>query len=314
MNPRIAVVGSNMVDLITYVTRMPGRGETIEAPRFEMGAGGKGANQGVAAARLGSDVLMVGKVGDDMFGQNTIANFRGAGIDVRHVGVVPGASSGVAPIFVEPSGENSILIIKGANAHLHPADVDAAADDLLGCDLILLQLEVPLETVYYAIAFAARHGRQVLLNPAPATPELDLAKLRDVTFLAPNRSELSLLTGLPTEGAAAVETAARRLLDAGIATVIATLGSDGLLLVTQASIRHIPAVPVQPVDTTGAGDAFIGSFAHFYVCSHDVADALHWAVRYAAVSVTRRGTQKSYVDAVAFRQFCASIAGGMPPA
>ena len=313
MSPRIAVVGSNMVDLITYVTRMPERGETIEAPRFEMGAGGKGANQGVAAARLGSAVLMVGKVGDDVFGQNTIANFRSAGIDVRHVGVVSGASSGVAPIFVEPSGENRIFIIKGANAHLQPADVDAAADDLLGCDLILLQLEVPLETVYYAVAFAARHGKKVLLNPAPATRELDLAKLRDVTFLAPNRSELSLLTGLPTESAAAVETAARRLLDAGVATVIATLGSDGLLLVTQAGIRHIPAVPVQPVDTTGAGDAFIGSFAHFYVRSHDVADALHWAVRYAAVSVTRRGTQKSYLDAETFREFCAGIEGGLPP-
>ena len=314
MSNRIAVVGSNMVDLITYVTRMPDRGETIEAPRFEMGAGGKGANQGVAAARLGSDVLMVGKVGDDVFGRNTIANFQSAGIDVRHVGVVAGVSSGVAPIFVEPSGENSILIIKGANGHLRPADVDAAADDLLGCDLILLQLEVPLETVYYAIAFAARHGKPVLLNPAPATPGLDLAKLRDVTFLTPNRSELALLTGLPTEGAAEIETAARRLLDAGIRTVIATLGSDGVLLVTAAGARHIPAVPVRPVDTTGAGDAFTGSFAHFYVRSHDVADSLHWAVRYAAVSVTRRGTQKSYVDAVAFRQFCAGVGGGVPPA
>jgi len=303
-----------MVDLITYVTRMPGRGETIEAPRFEMGAGGKGANQGVAAARLGSEVLMVGKVGDDVFGRNTIANFQRAGIDIRHVGVVAGVSSGVAPIFVEPSGENSVLIIKGANGHLRPADVDAAANDLLGCDLILLQLEVPLETVYHTIAIAARHGKQVLVNPAPATSELDLAKLRDVTFLAPNRSELALLTGLPTDGAVAIEMAARRLLDAGIRTVIATLGSDGLLLVTEAGARHIPAVPVQPVDTTGAGDAFIGSFAHFYVRSHDVADALHWAVRYAALSVTQRGTQKSYVDAAAFREFCARVECGVPPA
>jgi ribokinase len=314
MSNRIAVVGSNMVDLITYVTRMPGRGETIEAPRFEMGAGGKGANQGVAAARLGSEVLMVGKVGDDVFGRNTIANFQRAGIDIRHVGVVAGVSSGVAPIFVEPSGENSVLIIKGANGHLRPADVDAAANDLLGCDLILLQLEVPLETVYHTIAIAARHGKQVLVNPAPATSELDLAKLRDVTFLAPNRSELALLTGLPTDGAVAIEMAARRLLDAGIRTVIATLGSDGLLLVTEAGARHIPAVPVPPVDTTGAGDAFIGSFAHFYVRSHDVADALHWAVRYAALSVTQRGTQKSYVDAAAFREFCARVECGVPPA
>jgi ribokinase len=312
MSDRIAVVGSNMVDLITYVTRMPSLGETVEAPRFEMGAGGKGANQAVAAARLGSDILMVSKVGDDVFGQNTIRNFQRVGIDARHVGVVPGVSSGVAPIFVEPSGENRILIIKGANGHLLPADVDAAADDLLGCRLILLQLEVPLETVYHTIAFAARNGKQVLLNPAPATPGLDLAKLRDVTFFTPNRSELALLTSLPTETLAQIETAAGGLLHAGIRTVIATLGSDGVLLVTQAGARHIPAVSVQPVDTTGAGDAFIGSFAHFYALSYDVAEALHWAVRYAALTVTRRGTQKSYVDASVFRKFCAGIAGGVP--
>jgi ribokinase len=314
MNKRIGIVGSNMVDLITYIVRMPDRGETVEAPRFEIGCGGKGANQGVAAARLGSDVLMVSKVGDDVFGQNTIRNFQSNGIDARHVAVVPGVSSGVAPIFVEPSGENSILMVKGANAHLLPADVDAAAADLLGCDLILLQLEVPLETVYYTIAFAARHGKPVVLNPAPASPELDLAKLRDVTFFTPNRSELALLTGLPTETTAEIETAARKLLAAGIRTVIATLGSDGVLLVTKDGARHIPAVAVQPLDTTGAGDAFIGSFAHFYALSGDVADALHWAVRYAALSVTRRGTQKSYVDAAAFRAFCATVPGGVPAA
>ncbi len=314
MSNRIAVVGSNMVDLITYVDRMPGRGETLEAPRFEMGPGGKGANQAIAAARLGSAVLMVSKVGDDVFGQNTIRNFQSAGIDARHVGVVPGVSSGVAPIFVEPSGENSILIIKGANGHLRPADVDAAAADLLGCDLILLQLEVPLETIYHTIEFAARHGKQVLLNPAPATPGLDLARLSTVTFFTPNRGELALLTGLPTETLAQIETAARKLLDAGIGTVIATLGGDGILLVTPAGATHLAAIPVQPVDTTGAGDAFIGSFAHFYGRSHDVAGALHWAVRYAAMSVTRRGTQKSYADAAEFRAFCAGIPGGVPAA
>jgi ribokinase len=307
MSNRIAVVGSNMVDLITYVTRMPGRGETIEAPRFEMGNGGKGANQAVAAARLGSEVLMVSKVGDDVFGQDTIRNFQRNGVDARHVEVVAGVSSGVAPIFVEPSGENSILIIKGANGHLTPADVDAAAGDLLGCDLILLQLEVPLETVYHTIAFAERHGKPVLLNPAPATPELDLAKLRDVTFFAPNRSELALLSGLPTETMAEIEAAARKLLAAGIRTVIATLGGDGVLLVTNTEARHIPAAPVKPLDTTGAGDALIGSFAHFYALSGDAADALRWAVRYAAFSVTRRGTQKSYAGAAEFREFCAAL-------
>ena len=314
MSARIAVIGSNMVDLVTYVDRMPARGETLAAPRFEMGPGGKGANQAVAATRLGSGVLMVSKVGDDVFGRNTIANFQAQGIDAHHVGIVPGVSSGVAPIFVEPSGENSILIIKGANDHLLPADVDAAADDLRGCALILLQLEIPLATVYHAITWAARHRIPVVLNPAPATPELDLTKLRDVAFLTPNRGELALLTGLPTETLPQIGTAARKLLAAGIRSVIATLGHDGVLLVTPDGARHVPSVPVTPVDTTGAGDAFIGGFAHFYTRGGDVMAALHWAVRYAALSVTARGTQKSYVDAAAFRAFCATVPGGVPPA
>ena len=309
---RIAVVGSNMTDLVTYITRMPARGETLEAPRFEIGPGGKGANQAVAAARLGSEVLMVSKVGDDVFGRNTLANFAEQGVDARHVGVVAGVSSGVAPIFVEPSGENSILIIKGANNHLLPADVDAAADDLLGCDLILLQLEVPLATIYHTVAFATHHGKRVVLNPAPATRELDLAKLRDVAFFTPNRGELALLTGMPTDTIAQIETAARKLLDGGIRVVIATLGHDGVLLVTPEGATHVPTVEVEPVDTTGAGDAFIGSFAHFLAGGADVKQALHWAVRYAAHSVIGRGTQRSYGDMAAFRAFCATVPGGVP--
>ncbi len=310
--PRIAVVGSNMTDLVTYVTRMPARGETLEAPRFEIGPGGKGANQAVAAARLGSDVLMVSKVGDDVFGRNTLANFAAQGIDSRYVGVVESASSGVAPIFVEPSGENSILIVKGANNYCLPLDVDAAASDLLSSNIILLQLEIPLETVYHTVALATAHGRTVVLNPAPATRDLDLSKLRDVAFFTPNRGELALLTDLPTETLPQIEIAARKLIAGGIRTVIATLGHDGVYLVTAEEATHVPSVEVTPVDTTGAGDAFIGSFAHFLAGGSDVAQALHWAVRYAAHSVTARGTQKSYGDMAAFRAFCAAVPGGVP--
>lgn len=311
---RIAVVGSNMTDLVTYIARMPERGETVEAPRFEIGHGGKGANQAVAAARLGSEVLMVSKVGDDTFGRDTLANFAAQHIDARHVGVVAGLSSGVAPIFVEPSGENYIFIIKGANNRLLPADVDAAAKDILTCDLILMQLEVPLETIYHTVALATRHGLRVVLNPAPApaTRELDLAQLRDVAFFAPNRGELSLLTGMPTETMAEIEAASGKLLEGGIRTAIATLGHDGVLLVTPDGATHVPAVQVKPVDTTGAGDAFIGSFAHFLASGADVKQALHWAVRYAAHSVTGRGTQKSYGDMATFRAFCATVPGGVP--
>lgn len=313
MKPRLAVVGSNMVDLITYVERMPGRGETVEAPRFEMGNGGKGANQATAAARLGSQVVMVSKVGDDVFGQDTIHNFARNGIDTRHVAVVKGSSSGVAPIFVEPSGENSILIVKGANGALKPADVDAAAAELLASELILLQLEVPLETVYYTISFAARHGKRVVLNPAPATPGLELGRLRDVSFFMPNRSELALLSGMPTETAEEIDAAAHKLLAGGVQAVVATLGSAGVRVVLPEETFSVPAVKVAAVDTTGAGDAFIGSFAHFFVATGDLRQALHWAVRYAAQSVTRRGTQKSYATAEEFRDFCSGVPGGLPP-
>jgi len=301
MAGRIAVIGSNMVDLVTYVTRMPHRGETIEAPSFEMGHGGKGANQAVAAAKLGADVMMLTKVGDDMFADSTIGNLARYGVDTRHVEKVPGRSSGVAPIMVEPSGENSILIVKGANDDLLPADIERAAEDLRRCDLILLQLEIPLETVYAAIEFGKRHGIATLLNPAPAAAALDPRRIRDVTFLVPNETELAMLSGLPVDSMVEVEAAARSLMAKGIGTVIVTLGARGALLVTAAGVTPIPPMGVTPVDTTGAGDAFIGSFARYYVETADVADALGKAVRYAADSITRRGTQKAYATEAEFQ-------------
>ncbi|MGD0722194.1 MAG: ribokinase [Roseiarcus sp.] len=305
---RIAVIGSNMVDLVTYVARMPVRGETVEAPSFEMGHGGKGANQAVAAARLGASVVMVTKVGDDMFADNTIRNLAGFGVDTRHVTRVRGRSSGVAPIMVEPSGENSILIVKGANNDLSPADIEAAAEDLKSCDLILLQLEVPVETVYAAIAFGKRHGVATLLNPAPAVADLDPERIRDATFLVPNETELAILSGLPVGSEAEIETAARSLMAKGIATVIVTMGARGAMLLTADGARRIAPVRVTPVDTTGAGDAFVGSFARYYVAGAGLDAALNKAVRYAADSITRRGTQKAYASEAEFDDFCGRIA------
>ncbi len=305
--PRIAVIGSNMVDLVTYVKRMPVRGETIEAPSFEMGHGGKGANQAVAAARLGASVIMVTAVGDDMFADATVRNLSELGVDTRYVKRVRGQSSGVAPIMVEPSGENSILIVKGANADLLPADIEAAADVLKTCDLILLQLEIPLETVYAAIAFGKRHGVRTVLNPAPATPELDPEKVRDVSFFVPNETELAILTGMPAETEAEVAAAARSLIDKGVGTVVVTLGARGALLATATQVRRIEPVRVTPVDTTGAGDAFVGSFARYFAGGLGLETALSQAARYAADSVTRRGTQKAYASEAAFRTFCESL-------
>ncbi len=300
MAGRIAVIGSNMVDLVTYVDRMPAKGETLEAPSFEMGHGGKGANQAVAAARLGAEVMMLTKVGDDAFADNTIGNLKACGIDTTYVAKVPGRSSGVAPIMVDPSGENSILIVKGANNDLLPPDIEAAADDLKRCDLILLQLEIPVETVYAAIRFGKRHGIRTLLNPAPALADLDAEQVKDATFLVPNETELAILTGLPVESPDEVALAARSLVSKGIETVVVTMGSRGALLVTADETTPIEPLRVTPADTTGAGDAFVGSFARFLVAGDPIAAALTKAARYAADSTTRRGTQKSYATEAEF--------------
>lgn len=303
MAGRIGVVGSNMTDLITYGRRLPGAGETLEAERFAVGRGGKGANQAVAAARLGATVAMVGRVGADDFGRETRDSLQADGIDITHVLTTPGATTGVAPIFVAENGENSILIVKGANALVTPADVEAAAERLLACDLILLQLEIPLETVYATIDWAQRHGRPVLLNPAPATAALAFERIAGVDYFVPNQSELAILTDMPTETAAEAEAAARHLLTRGMRHIIVTLGGDGVLLVTGEGTLHIPAVPVAALDTTGAGDAFIGAFAYHATAGHGLDEGLRRAAAYAALSVTRPGTQTSFAGQEEFRAF-----------
>ena len=246
--PRIGVVGSSNVDLVTYVDRMPVWGETISAPRFEMSHGGKGANQAVAAAKLGADVVMVSKVGDDMLGEGVIRNFEAMGVGAKHVQRVAGQSTGTATILVNSAGDNFILIVKGANGELTPADVEAAGADLKACDLILLQLEVPLETVYAALAFGKRHGVKTMLNPAPAIRNLDMDQVRLASVLAPNETELAILTGMPVESEDEVAAAAASLMAKGLETVIVTLGARGALMATPQGFRRIAPVRVQAVD------------------------------------------------------------------
>ncbi len=300
--PKITVVGSNMVDLITYVDRMPREGETLEAPRFEMGFGGKGANQAVAAALLGAEVSMVTKVGDDIFGPNTKKNFERYGIDTTHVETVPGLSSGVAPIFVDPKSHNSILIIKGANAKLAPADIDKAMDKIRASDLVIMQLEVDLNTVYYTISECEKAAIPVILNPAPANPNLDLSKLSSVFLLAPNEIELQTLTGMPTDNLDEVKAAARYLLSKGFTRIIVTLGGKGSLYMSAEEEILVPAFRVVSVDTTGAGDAFIGCFAVKFIETHDIMKALESANKYAALSTMKNGTQKSFPDKEVFEK------------
>ena len=300
---KIAVIGSNMVDLVTYTDRMPKAGETLEAPTFDMGFGGKGANQAVAAAKLGADVLMVSKIGDDVFGPNTKENFIKMGIDVRHVQSVPGVSSGVAPIFVDPSGQNSILIIKGANGHLLPADVDAALEDIRQCELLVMQLEIPLETVYHVIELGVRENIPVLLNPAPAVADLDMDKISQLSMFVPNETELEILTKQPVGTVKEIEAAALSLVEKGVGTVIVTMGDKGALLVSKDEKSHIPCPKVDAKDTTGAGDAFIGCFTRYYVETKQVLESIEKAVAYASLSTLKPGTQKSFADMAEFEVF-----------
>lgn len=304
---KIAVIGSNMVDLITYIERLPVQGETLEAPDFALGCGGKGANQAVAAAKLGSKVLMLTKVGDDLFADNTLANFRRFGIDTRHVTRAPGRSSGVAPIFVQPDSHNSILIVKGANAALGPADIQAAEADLRDCALIVLQLEIALETVYAAIDCGQRLGIPVLLNPAPAVAELSAAHLARLDYFVPNETELALVSVLPVADRDSAFAAARVLAGRGIRHVVVTLGAAGALYVGEEGEFSLPGQRVAAIDTTGAGDAFIGCFAHGRVQGLGLREAMQRAVAYSALSVTGRGTQTSYPEAAVFEDYLASL-------
>ncbi|MBZ5665325.1 MAG: ribokinase [Acidobacteriia bacterium] len=293
--PRIAVVGSANVDLTTFSDQFPKPGETIFGQKFDLGFGGKGANQAVAARLCGSDVFMVARVGDDLFGPSTIKNFEKLGIDATHVRQVSGVSSGVAPIFVDPSGQNRIIVVKGANDTLKPADVDAAADTLKSADCIVLQFEIPLETVYYTIKFARKNGIRCILNPAPAQP-IDVKAIAELDYFVPNESEAETITGQPVRNVDDAKRCAEKLLNGGIRRVLITLGANGSLLAGKEGMEHVPAFPMKSVDSTGAGDAFIGSFATFLGEGLTEREAVKRANLYAGLSTLGVGTQKSFYD------------------
>lgn len=299
MSPRILVIGSANVDLTTFSDRFPSAGETIFGTGFDLGWGGKGANQAVAARLCGAEVDMVARVGDDLFGPATIENFRRQGIGTGHVRIVPGASSGVAPIFVEPGGQNRIIVVKGANDRLLPAEVDAALPLVERADVLVLQLEIPLETVYHAIATAHRLGVRCILNPAPGQP-LDLARIAPVDYFIPNESEAATITGLPVRTVDEAAACAKRLLLGGLTRVILTLGEKGAIVATAAGVEPVPAFAVEARDTTGAGDAFIGSFAVFLAEGLPEREAVARASLYAALSTTGVGTQKSFATRETF--------------
>jgi ribokinase len=293
--PRIAVVGSANVDLVTFTERFPVPGETIFGQHFDMGFGGKGANQAVAARLCGAQVAMVARLGADLFGPATIKNFQSLQIDTSHVRVLEGVSSGVAPIFVEPSGQNRIFVIKGANDRLMPADVDLAAPLLKQADCIILQFEIPLETVYYTIRFAHANGIKCILNPAPGQP-VDLDEVARVNYFIPNESEAETISGKPVTTVEDATACAQYFLERGVPRVIITLGVNGAVLAGDGVLELIPAYMVETKDTTGAGDAFIGSFATFLAEGIPETEAIAQACLYASLSTTKVGTQKSFLS------------------
>ena len=290
--PVIAVVGSLNIDLVAYTPRVPNAGETVIGDRFQMGFGGKGANQAVMAARLGARVSMVGALGDDVYAGMTLDNLQGQGVDATHIARVAG-SSGVAPIWVEPDGTNRIIVVPGANGAVDPETAAAAIRSIDGVDVVIGQLEIPQPVTTAAFRAARERGVVTILNPAPAAP-LDPALIAASDWLIPNETEFAILAGvdhLDRDDDQAI------LAYAGWVTprLLVTLGSRGAALVTPAGeVRRVPATPVTPVDTTGAGDAFVGAFAVGLAAGLDEVAAVRLGIACASDSVRRTGTQSSF--------------------
>lgn len=293
MQGRVVVVGSLNMDLMVRAGRLPRAGETLAGGSFATVPGGKGANQAVAAARLGARVAMVGCVGDDDYGRQLLDGLHAEGIDCQAVEVVAGTSSGVALIVVDAASQNAIVIVAGSNGHLRPSSV-AHFDALLQeADVVVCQMEVQPQTVAFTLARARALGKTVILNPAPATGPLPVEWLDDIDYLIPNESEAATLTGLPVHDLASAHIAARHLRDLGACRVIVTLGAQGALLVAAHGNEHFAAPVVQPLDTTAAGDTFVGAFAAALARGCSEREAIVFGQRAAAISVTRAGAQPS---------------------
>lgn len=304
--PTIVVVGSLNIDLVTYTARVPGPGETVLGDRFVMGFGGKGANQAVMAARLGARVSMVGALGDDVYAGMTVDNLIAQGVDAAHVARIEG-SSGVAPIWVEPDGTNRIIVVGGANHAVDPAAAAAAIRSFGKVEVIIGQLEIPQRATAAAFQAARERGIRTILNPAPAAP-LSAELLDASDFLIPNEHELGVVAGVesPDLGDDALLIDIAKKLGTRL---LVTLGSSGAAIEADGMVTRVPAERVTAVDTTGAGDAFVGAFAYGLAAGLDELTAARLGVACASDSVTRRGTQSSFATRDGARQIVRRVVG-----
>jgi ribokinase len=290
--PRIVVAGSSNTDMVIRSPRIPEPGETILGGEFFMNAGGKGANQAVAAARLGGDILFIAKLGDDIFGRQALALFRSEGIDVSQIIIDTEHPSGVALITVDAAGENSIVVASGANAALGADDIGPVTPHIEGAFIVLMQLETPIPTIERIASIAAGRHIMTVLNPAPAA-ELSDSLLRHITIITPNQKETEMLTGIKVKDQDSARQASERLHARGVETVIITMGADGASLYHKNRFHMIASPVVKAVDTTAAGDVFNGALVVGLAEGMEMEKAVSFACRAAALSVTRPGAQAS---------------------
>jgi ribokinase len=303
LRPNIAVIGSLNMDIAIEIERPPRQGETILGESVHFIPGGKGANQAVAAARLGANVAMIGAVGADAFGDELLSSLKKEGVDMRAVKQLEGCSTGIASIILS-QGDNSIIVVQGANAHCSPEDIERNKSVIAQADIILVQLEIPLETVAAAVQTANSFGKTVILNPAPARP-LPSKLLDKVDFLTPNQSELALLSGYVQENH--LDEGMESLLSRGVRHVITTLGKDGVAYKTKGGKTVcFPAYQVPVVDTTGAGDAFNAGLAYSLATKHSVTEAIDFASKVAALAVSKLGAQAGMPKLDEVNSFCTS--------
>jgi ribokinase len=288
----IVVVGSSNTDMVIHTSRLPSPGETILGGNFFLFPGGKGANQAVAAARLGGSVALIARIGDDIFGQKTLNILREEKLNSHYIIIDKEHPSGTALITVDAKGENTIVVAQGANAHLSSNDISNSIKAIQHAKLILMQLEIPLETVSTTVKLAKSLQKKVILNPAPsATLPADV--LQDLYLITPNRSETEQLTGFKIHNNESVQKAAEALVEKGVQNVVITLGSEGAYVHTDSSQRFIAGHKVKAVDTTAAGDVFNGALAVVLSEGGTLTDAVYFANHAAAQSVTRMGAQSS---------------------